>query len=400
MIKNIKYIDNDPNNGIQYNWKAIFKRCKQLGIYPQDETIWNPLNVPIYDTKWNVLMSIRSKGKTTNVLLLGLVMYEMYGTITCYLGQNKDSIRPKNTSGTFNIIRQHGYIEKITEGRFNDIALYSGGKWYLRNVDDEGNILEKDNKPCCVQLAISEHEIYKSKLNLPTADLIVYDEFITKYYYPNEFLDLCDLLSTLLRSRISPVIFMLSNTINKYHQYFNELDIFDAVQGLQAGQSITHEAINGARVYVSIIDPKVTEKKKFFNRLFFGFKNPGLGAITGDTLWSEFNYPHCINSQNQESIFRNVYIYHNKKYVNLEIVHNEIGIVINAHWSKHIYDDSIVYTLEPIYDVRYRFKLGEPSKNRIDKIINTLIKQNKIYFSTNDVGSFVNNYFNSCKLTK
>ena len=400
MLKNIKYINDDPGSGILYNWKLIFKTCKQLKLFPDDDTIWNPSKVPLYDTKWNVLMSIRAKGKTTNVLLLGLVMYQLYGTVTVYLGQNKDSIRPKNAAGVYNVVRSFDYIERITEGRFNDIVLQSGGKWFLRRVDEDGNVLDKDNKPCCINLAISEWNDYKSKVNYPTADLVVYDEFIGKFYYPNEFLDMCDVLSTLFRHRISPVIFMLSNTINKYHQYFNELDIFDVVQGLQAGQSVIHEAINGARVYVSIIDPKVNEKKKFFNRLFFGFKNPGLGAITGDTLWSEFNYPHCINSEDQEPIFRNAYIYYNRKYVNLELVRNEMGIVINAHWSKHIYDDSIVYTLEPHYDKRYRYKLGDPSKSHIDKIIHEIIKSNKLYYSTNDVGSFVTSYFNACKLTK
>lgn len=398
MVENIKYINDEMDLGINYDWKKIFKRCKKLKIFPDDNTIWNPLNVPIYETKWNVIMSIRSKGKTTNLLLLGLVMYEMYGTVTIYLGQNKDSIRPMNTSGMFNIIRQYGYIEKITNGRWNDIALYTGGKWYLRNVDDDGNVLEKDKTFCVNQMAISEHDTYKSKTNIPTGDLIIFDEFIAKNYYPNEFLDLCDLLSTIVRQRISPVIFMLSNTINKYHQYFNELDIFEVVQGLQAGESITHEAINGTKVFVSIIDPRVNEKKKIFNKLFFGFKNPGLGAITGETTWSEFNYPHCIRCEDQESLIPNCYIYYNHKYVNLEIVHNDMGIVINAHWSKRIYDDSIVYTLEPIYDKRYKYKLGDPAHSKIDNIIARLIRSNKIYYSTNDVGSFVTSYINSCKI--
>lgn len=397
-MEKIKYINDSIDLGIQYDWNKIFRRCKKLHIFPDDDTIWNPLRVPVHDSKWNVIMSIRSKGKTTNMLLLGLVMFEMYGTVTVYLGQNKDSIRPKITHDLYNVIRVNDYISKITNGRWNDIELRTGGKWYLVNVDDDGNIIERDNKYCCGMFAISEHNTYKSKVNIPTGDLIIYDEFIAKFYYPDEFLDLCDLLATIMRNRISPVIFMLSNTINKYHQYFNELDIFEPVQSLQAGHSFVHDAINGTRVYVEIIDPVVKEKKKMFNKLFFGFKNPGLGAITGETTWSEFNYPHCMKSDTQESILKNCYILHNNKFVNLEIVKNEVGIVINAHWSKKIYDDSIVYTTDPIYDTRYRYKLGQPTTNRIDKIINNLIKTNKIYYSTNDVGSFVHNYFETCKM--
>lgn len=399
-MEKIKYINDDINLGIRYDWKKIFRRCKKLGIFPDDDTIWNPSSVPVYDTKWNVIMSIRSKGKTTNVLLLGLVMYTMYGTQTIYLGQNKDKIRPKNTADMYNIVRAHHYIEKITDGRFNDIKLYSGGKWYLLNVDEDGNIIEKDNKPCCLNMAVSEHMDYKSTWNTPTGDLIVYDEFISKSYYPNEFLDLCDLLSTVIRNRVSPVIFMLSNTINKYHQYFNELDIFEPVQALQAGESIINEGLNGSRVYVTIIDPKVNEQKKLFNKLFFGFKNPGLGAITGETTWSEFNYPHPVKSEDQKTVLPNCYIYHNKKYVNLEIVSNHLGLCIHAHWSKKVYDDSVIYTLDPIYDKRYRYKLGTPSTNTLDKLVNDLIKTNKLYYVTNDVGSFMSSYFTACKLPR
>ena len=394
----IKYINNNPSYGIQYDWKKITKRCKKLGIYPDDPTIWNPLSVPIASDTWHVIMSIRSKGKTTNSLLLGLVMYWMYGTVAIYVGQNKDQIRPKNTESLYNIIRTYNYVDLITGGRWNDIKLYTGGKWYLINTDDAGNIIEKDNTACCEQLAVSEHEIYKSKRNFPTGDLIIFDEFLAKAYYPNEFLDLCDLLSTVIRDRQNVKLFLLSNTINKHHTYFNELDIYDEVQALEAGHSFQHETYNGTRLYCTIIDPSVTERKKIFNRMYFGFKNPGLGAITGETTWSESNYPHCINSEKTKTLIHNIYIYYNKKLVNLEVVTNDVGLCINAHWAKRTYDDSIIYTINPMYDRRYRYRLGDPTSSRIDKIINNLFKSNKVYYSTNDVGSFVSSYLQEAKV--
>lgn len=400
MGKLVKYIDNDEILGIAYDWPKIFKRCRRLKLFPDDKTIWNPLDVPVQRAKWNLILSIRAKGKTTNLLLLGLVMYQMYGTMTAYVGQNQDQIRPKNTEGMYNVIRENHYIAKIFDNRWNDIRLKSGGKWYLVNVDEEGKIIEMNSEPTCIMVNIAAHEDYKSTMNYPRADLIIYDEFIRKTYYPNEFIDFCDLLSTINRNRLSSVVFMCANTINKHYQYFNELDVYDQLQPLQAGQEILIEGTHGATVYIKIIDPAVDSRRQRVNRALFGFKNPSLGAITGDTTWTEFNYPHCLKTEKDQVIFHNCYIQHNKKLVNLELVHNSVGLCINAHFASRLYDDSIVYTCEPIYDKRFRYKLGSPSSSRIDKIINDLIKTNKIYFATNDVGSFFHSYLDYCKILR
>lgn len=399
-MEKIKHINNDPDAGILYDWNKIFRRCRKLKIFPDDPTIWNPLDVPIKNAKWFLILSIRAKGKTTSILLLGLVMHEMYGTTTVYVGQNEDQVRPKNTSGMFNIIRTNHYIEKIYNNRWNDIRLKSGGKWYLCNVDEDGKILEMASEPVCIQVNIAAHEDYKSTMNYPKADLIFYDEFIRKTYYPNEFIDFCDLISTFNRNRLSSVVFMSANTINKHYQYFNELDVYEAIQPLQAGQKTLVEGTHRASVYIEIIDPAINEKRKLINKELFGFKNPALGAITGDTTWTEFNFPHCLKTEPDEVLLRNCYIYHNNKFVNLEIVYNSIGLCINAHFAKRCYDDSVIYTIEPIYDKRYRYKLGNPSSSKIDKMINDLIKQNRIYFATNDVGSFFKSYIDYCKLLR
>lgn len=400
MEKLIKYINNDEMLGIQYDWNKIIKRCKRLKIYPSNPTIWNPMNVPFYKSKWNLILSIRAKGKTTSLLLLGLVMNEMYKTTTVYIGQNPDQLRPKNTSGMYNIIREFHYIEKIYNGRWNDIRLKTGGKWYLCNVDEDGKVLEMASEPTCVMANVASYEDYKSVVNYPRADLYIYDEFIRKAYYPNEFLDFCQLISTFNRNRISGVIFMTANTINKHYQYFSELDVYDSIQPLQAGQEILVEGTHRSSVYIKIIDPTVDESRKLLNKLMFGFKNPGLGAITGDTTWTEFNYPHCIKNEDQDVLLRNCYILHNNKLVNLELVNNSVGLCINAHFASKSYDDSIIYTADPIYDKRFRYKLGNPSTNKLDKLVNQLIKTNKIYFATNDVGSFFYSYIDYCKMLK
>ena len=81
MIKNIKYFDNDMQHGINYDWALIKKEFDKLGI---PENVVNPfLTHKLECGKWVVDMSERSIGKTTNWLLLGMVMNKLYGTTAC-----------------------------------------------------------------------------------------------------------------------------------------------------------------------------------------------------------------------------------------------------------------------------------------------------------------------------
>jgi hypothetical protein len=69
----VRYIDNDPNLGIDYDWELIAKEYKKLGVPPEyDITEIIPLGNEAI--KWYILTSERSVGKTTNVLLVGMVM--------------------------------------------------------------------------------------------------------------------------------------------------------------------------------------------------------------------------------------------------------------------------------------------------------------------------------------
>ena len=64
-----EYIDGDRLNGLDYDFTAIKKEFKKLKI-PAD--VYNPTHLPLQDCKWFITMSERARGKTTNLLLLGL----------------------------------------------------------------------------------------------------------------------------------------------------------------------------------------------------------------------------------------------------------------------------------------------------------------------------------------
>jgi hypothetical protein len=398
-MKKIKYINDNPEMGIEYDYKAIIKKIKSLGLYPRkkkdsdDVDVWNPSHVPFNHAKWFVFMSLRSKGKTTNFLILGLIMHEMYGTVTQYITQTENQLAPKNSKGLYNVILSNDYIRKITNGKWSSICL-KARRWYYCNHDDSGKISEMSKDYVCIMSSIDKQEQYKSVLNEPKGDLIIFDEFIHKYYMPNEFIEFSQLFSTIRRIRQSPIIIMLSNTVNPYSTYFSELEISDDVLAMKAGDKKIITSDHGTNVYVEIIDPAQSRSRIESDKLFFGFHNPLLGAITGNTLWSIKNYPHIIHKEGDIQLSVNHYILYNNKLVNLELWKSDVGLEIHAHFATKTYDDSVIYTLGEIRRPLDRFKYGH---TKLDKTIWNCFNLNRFYYSTNDVGTFVENYINACK---
>ena len=69
--KKIPYINDDPILGIDYDWDYIFKEFKKLGV---PDNVYKPVHVPVTTVKYIVSLSERATGKTTNWILVGLIM--------------------------------------------------------------------------------------------------------------------------------------------------------------------------------------------------------------------------------------------------------------------------------------------------------------------------------------
>ena len=389
----MKYINDNIEYGLEYDWDKINKKFKSLKI-PKD--VYNPSKLDFTVSKYFLLLSERSIGKTTNVILYGMCMYILYGTVIQYVRQKPESIEPRNVRDLFDTILANDYITKLTDGKYNSVTL-KAKRWYLCKIDTDGKIVEIDNNHFMFMCAVLKGEDLKSSYNAPTGDFIVYDECINTYYYPNEFVLFCDLVKTIIRERRSPIIIMLANTIDKHSEYFNELGIYEQVQTLFQGQNMTIKNPTGTTVYVEIIGKTIekAQKRSVLNALFFGFKNPKLASITGAD-WAIKNYQH-IPSFEIEYLSRRIYIYHNDRYISLDIVKSEeLGYCVYVHWATKTYPDSIILTLDDRYDSRYIYKLGS---GRLGKMLNHLYKENRFYYATNDVGAFFDNYLKLCSKT-
>lgn len=383
----IKYLDNDKAKGILVDWKFIFKEYKKLNC-PKD--VYNPCNLPLGKTAYMFLLSERKTGKTTNLLLIGLLLYWHYGIVTQYIRSNESMIMNKNIKGMFDTIIQYKYIEKITNGKYNSIY-YHARQWKLCKVNENGEIEEEDYKHCVFCLSFDNNEQYKSAYNTAVGDWIIVDEIIGKRYRMNEFVDLMDLLSTIIRKRMTANIIILANTIDKHSEYFLEFEIYEEIQTLECGDKEIFTTPLGTKIYVEWI--KSTQniiEKSLYNIRYFGFKNQKINSITGAD-WAVNNYPHI--KRGYEKLYNGIYIDYHDRLIAIDIViYEDIGLCLNVHKASRTYDDSIIYSLKEPQDKRYHYYMGNGSK--LDRFIVNMVQSHKIRFQNNACGTMFYNHFN------
>ena len=377
----------------KWNWKDIKKEWNRLKM-PKDEA-YDIFHIPLDYAKrcgYYMLLSKRGVGKTTSVMLLGMILFKLYGCQVQYIRQTEDMLKPKFAQELMSTILKFGYIEKLTEGRWNS-AYYYASRWVFCNVDQDGKIIEKSGIHFCYTLSIDQSFTYKSNYNAPEGNMTVFDEFIGKRYTENSFVYYLDILSTIIRKRSGVVNFMLSNNIDEFSEYFEEFEIYEQIREMKAGECDIAETPGGTRIYVEKIN-KHDKNAARLNKEYFGFKNPRLYAITGAGEWNVALCKHYDLEDNVELIDRRHYIKMGSNLVNIELHNSEkYGLICRIHKATRIYDDSIIYTMDAIEDKRYRKGKGW---SKVDHLLWGLLARDMWHYATNSQKNFVDKYASTC----
>lgn len=387
----MEYIENNEEYGIQYDFRKIKKEYEKLKI--PSNTYHIPFEYLPYN-KYFINLSERKTGKTTNWLLLGLVMNKLYGTVICYVRENETMLAPSHAESLVNVIKTYDngrYINQLTDGKYNSMY-YRWKQFYYCNVDENGEIAEKSETPVIQFLSIDKWSDYKSTLNIPNGDLILFDEFIGKYYRVDSALHFFDLLSTIIRGRRSPIVAMLANTINLNSMYFEEFEITKEVKRLKIGEKKQIVTEKGTHIYIELIDvQKGDSARHILNSLFFGFKNTKMSAITGGDLWAFENVPHILhNADGYEVIYNKLFIETASELLKVKYCYNDIqGYHLEVTRATKTYDDSIILSLLNVDDARYVFGIGT---GELAKKIDYFVANRKVYYSSNEVGSIFKDY--------
>ena len=392
----ITYINNDPSLGIKINWKKWRKNFKTLNV---PSWTWDITQLPMHSGMYQVGYSGRAATKTTNVLLGGMVLNQMYGIKIAYVRQIEEMIAPKATKDLFSTISdpQYHYIDTLTDGRYNSVC-YKSRRWYYCITDDEGKITEVAPEHFMFMASVDKQQNIKSGSSFSNMDWIIYDEFINKVYMPDEIVDFLNLQSTICRLRQSPVIWMLANTTDIEANWWYELGIDEVVKTLDAGGERDVKTDKGTQIHVSYISTQNQRKsvREKVNQLFYGFQNKKLASVTGED-WSikpRQHIPKHASEQILHVIVPNLFIMSHGKYVELEIVqHEELGVCCFCHrCNEPTREDDIILTTDFRTDPRYYYGFG-PAK--LNLLLSKLVRDNRFYYSGESVGAFVGSYFNS-----
>lgn len=399
MTMKLTYYDNKEEHGEVYNWRYIFSLYKKLKVPAE---FYDPTKTPIDKIHIADIISIRARGKTTAWLLVALLCHCEYGTQIAYIRQREDMLAPVNARELFNVINtyQDGrYIKQITHGEYNFIFV-KDRRAYLGWLSEEtGEIEKKTTEPWLYMLSVDRNYLYKSSLNLPRGNLIIYDEFISKEYRPNEFIQFNDLLSTIIRKRITPVVIMLANNIDVTSPYFREQEISKDVKKLKLGESKICYTTKSMPVYVEIDKPNKTARHtNIINRLFFGYSNPRLTSITGECdAWVFDNYQHITHEDDEELLYNHLYLSVGDDLLNVEFLNQPtLGIVCHVHPATCTYKDSIILTCGDITkpQEQYRTGIAKPAA-----ALWKMYSANKIYFADNETGTLFDQYIDMCKVS-
>lgn len=383
----IKYLNGNVQDGIIVNWQKVFSYYKALKM---PKGIYNPAKELDPDSaEWFILISPRSTGKTANLLIISIILFLMYGITTPYIRQRPDMTARQNIEKLFEVIRACGYIKDLTDGQYNNVY-YFGHKMYLCHIDEKG---ERDGRSeaFLYALDLTQNEVYKSSLNMPTGDFCIFDEFISSTYANNEFIILCDLLKTILRDRLTGKIFLLANTTNYYNEYLRELYIQDEVLKVAEDEPFIKLTKKKTRIFVHLISNRNKQRAKV-NTLYFGFDNPKLASITGGS-WAVDSYPHFFRDDERELVAKDFYITYAGKILQLDLyISPKLGKHVFVHDAIKINEKARrIYTIGDIDDRRQAYKFGD---TKIDKILWRLYNANKWYYYNNDIGFTVDTYVN------
>lgn len=376
----------------EWDWRLIKREWNRLKM-PQD-LAYDVFHIPMAYKSPNrcgyyMLISKRGVGKTTSMILLGLILFKLYGTVTQYIRQVEGMTTPKNAQELMSTILGCGYIEKITEGRWN-YATYYANRWTFAKIDSNGKITEKSKIHFMYTLSVDKSFYYKSNYNAPTGDLTIFDEFINKNYTRNEFIYYLDTLSTIIRKRTGVINVLLSNNIDEFSEYFEEFEIEEQIKKLKRGDCTIATTSGGTKIYIEMIDQHDKNAARL-NKEFFGFRNPRLYAITGTGDW---NVPVCkhydYEDDTAELIDRTHYIEMGLNMVAVELWHSEkYGYHCRVHRATKIYDDSVIYTRDEVRDKRYRQGYGY---SKVDQWLWDLLDRGLWHFATNSQKNFVDKY--------
>lgn len=355
--------------------------------------------------KYNMIIGMRSNGKTYACLKHSVEEYWKNGSEVAYIRRYREDFRGKRGEQLFAALVENDEISKITDGEWTGIKYYSY-RWYLTKKAPNGDEIRAE-KPFAYGFSITEMEHDKS-VSYPLIRTVIYDEFITRQYYLNdEFVIFCNCLSTIIRLRTDVTIFMLGNTVNKYCPYFKEMGL-KHIEQMKPGSIDTYKTVKGLRIAVEYCATDNTTKKSRPSDIYFSFDNPKLEMITGG-VWELDIYPHLPCRYTPKDVIFSYFIEFDGQLLQCEIVQFNTTEIFGEESNSNICFTYIHRKSTPlkfpdsdlIFSTRFDprpnwFRNIKKPVCDIDRRLSKFFHNYKVFYQDNEVGELVRNYLIYC----
>lgn len=349
------------------------------------------------DSQYKIIFGERSNGKTYAVLKKILDTYLDHGGKSAYVRRWDVDLKTYRVNRLYTPMYENGYIKKASKGQYNDV-LYRHGAFYLILRNEEGEIEKRDESPFCACFSISNAEHDKGGTFSNDIEIVMFDEFITrKAYLPDEFIAWNNTLSTIVRTNAKATIYMVANSTCKYScPYFAEMGL-TRIRNMKQGEIDVYQyGDSGLKVAVEYVKPMAESAKP--SNIYFAFQNPQLNMIKSGS-WEIAVYPHLPEKYRLNEVVFNFFIMYEGETLHCDIIrkpHMQFIYVHNKTTEIQNEDRDIIYTPEfdprpnwfrDIYAIKYPFQ----------KKLATLIKLDKIYFQSNEIGEVFRAYIKWCR---
>lgn len=392
--------------------KEIEKEIKKLNI-PSKYKIVNLRKFFSHD--FYLQLSIREdSGKTTQALILGLVLNKLYGWTIEYNRSDKAQTTKANIETLFDTVETFGYIAKIYGNKWNGIEYKAHvKKFYLIKTElnketGEVEIVDRNVEPILVVHSLEEWQKIKSSYNNPKGNFFLFDEFMdSERSGLRQMIELQNNISTIGRKRPEFHVLMLGNNVNQFSFWFEEFCIEDDIKNLEFGGNIDKTTELGTTLYCELVELSDTKKEENAKRKvrFSGFNTPKMNAFNGLSAWQGSSHPHIpYDEMLSEDIPKNcrIFIKHRGRYVQIVTYKSETyGTYCYLHYANEPkYNDNLILTISPIFSNEiYAFGkwLGDGKRKRILQFIAKLKESNKWYYASNSVGDLVEDFYRTVR---
>lgn len=342
------------------------------------------------DAHYYVVFGERSNGKTYSALSYALERYAKHGEQFAYVRRFGEDIRKKNLTELFSGHAHNGFISTVTNGEWS-LVDYTTSKFYLGTTTEDGEY-KRCEEPCGYAFDLNSMEHTKST-SFPRITTIIFDEFMSRSgYLPNEWLLFSNLLSTIIRLRDNVRIVLLGNTVNKVCPYFTEMGLTHIKEQKPGQVDVYHYGDSNLQVICEYTESSAKRGGKPSD-VYFAFDNPELKMITQGS-WEIAIYPHLNVKLRPADTIANFFIDYDGELLHGEIISLDTGNFIFIHQKTTPIkdeDEDIVYTARP--DERWNYKTCLTKQtDKLSVFIMRCLRENKIFYSTNEVGEVFRNY--------